>query len=124
MKAWSWVGGDLYSAPDTTRKRRVEVQHHPGEVRIFEDGALIASHPVLKGKNQRRVEPKQVFRKVVGGFRTKNLQKQKSQAGFRGRSRENLLGVGSARSSRGGADKRDFGCAKRRRPLKPWRVPG
>ncbi|MCP4382056.1 MAG: IS21 family transposase, partial [Hyphomicrobiales bacterium] len=29
----------------------------PDEVRIFEDGTLIASHPVLEGKNQRRVDP-------------------------------------------------------------------
>jgi hypothetical protein len=27
-------------------------------VRIFEDGVLIAAHPVLEGKNQRRVDPR------------------------------------------------------------------
>jgi hypothetical protein len=43
--------------PDTTRRRLVEVQSHPGEVRIFEDRVLIAVHPVLEGKNQRRVDP-------------------------------------------------------------------
>ena len=51
------VGGNLYSVPDTTRKRVVEVQNHPREVRIFEEGTLIARHPVLEGKNQRRVDP-------------------------------------------------------------------
>lgn len=51
------VGGNQYSVPDTTRRRLVEVQNHPAEVRIFEDGRLIASHPVLEGKNQRRVDP-------------------------------------------------------------------
>ncbi len=51
------VGGNLYSVPDATRKRVVEVQNHPQEVRIFEDGLLIAAHPVLEGKNQRRVDP-------------------------------------------------------------------
>lgn len=51
------VGGNLYSVPDTTKKRRVEVQNLPNEVRIFEDGVLIASHPVLDGRNQRRVDP-------------------------------------------------------------------
>ena len=51
------VGGNLYSVPDTARKRVLEVQNHPSEVRIFEDGALIAAHPVLEGKNQRRVDP-------------------------------------------------------------------
>ena len=51
------VGGNLYSVPDATRKRVLEVQNHPSEVRIFEDGALIAAHPVLEGRNQRRVDP-------------------------------------------------------------------
>jgi hypothetical protein len=51
------VGGNQYSVPDTTRRRIVEVQNHPAEVRIFEDGQLIARHPVLEGKNQRRVDP-------------------------------------------------------------------
>ena len=32
-------------------------RNHPSEVRIFEDGALIAAHRVLEGKNQRRVDP-------------------------------------------------------------------
>ena len=51
------VGGNLYSVPDATRKRVVEVQSHPKEVRIFEDGRLIAAHPLLEGRNQRRVDP-------------------------------------------------------------------
>ena len=52
------VGGNLYSVPDTTRKRVVEVQNHPAEVHIFEDGHLIACHPVLEGRHQRRVDPR------------------------------------------------------------------
>jgi hypothetical protein len=51
------VGGNLYSVPDATRKRVVEVQSHPKEVRIFEHGALIAAHPLLEGRNQRRIDP-------------------------------------------------------------------
>ena len=51
------VGGNLYSVPDTTRKRLLDVQSHPKEIRIFEDGALIAVHPVLDGKHRRRVDP-------------------------------------------------------------------
>jgi hypothetical protein len=51
------VGGNFYSVPDSTRRRTVDVQHHPKEIRIFEDGRLIASHPVLEGKKQRRVDP-------------------------------------------------------------------
>ena len=51
------VGGNLYSVPDTARKRVLEVQHHAAEIRIFEDGARIARHPVLEGKGLRRVDP-------------------------------------------------------------------
>ena len=51
------VGGNLYSVPDTTRKRVLEVQSHPSEIRIFEEGQLIARHPVLEGRNLRRVDP-------------------------------------------------------------------
>jgi transposase len=51
------VAGNLYSVPDYTRRRIVEVQQHPMDIRIFEDGLLIARHPVLEGKKERRIEP-------------------------------------------------------------------
>ena len=51
------VGGNYYSVPDTTRKRTLEVQNQTNEIRIFEDGVEIARHPVLEGKNLRRVDP-------------------------------------------------------------------
>ena len=51
------VGGNLYSVPDAVRKRALEVQIHAGQLRIIEDGALVAVHPVLEGKNQRRLDP-------------------------------------------------------------------
>jgi hypothetical protein len=51
------VGGNLYSVPDATRKRIVDVHTLANEVRIFEDGMLIAAHPVLEGRHQRRVAP-------------------------------------------------------------------
>ena len=51
------VGGNFYSVPDTTRRRTLEVQHHAQELRIFEDGQLIARHPVLEGKACRQVDP-------------------------------------------------------------------
>lgn len=51
------VGGNHYSVPETTRKRTVEVQNHVDEIRIFEDGICIARHPVLEGRNRRRVDP-------------------------------------------------------------------
>ena len=37
--------------------RTVDVQQHPLEIRIFEEGRLIARHPVLTGKRQRRIDP-------------------------------------------------------------------
>jgi Mu transposase, C-terminal domain/Integrase core domain len=60
------VGGNLYSVPDATRKRVVEVHTLADEIRIFEDGTLIATHPVLEGRGRRRVAPgHRKFRVVV-----------------------------------------------------------
>jgi transposase len=49
------VGGNLYSVPDGTRRRIVEVQLTAAEVQVLEDGRLVASHPVLEGRGQRRI---------------------------------------------------------------------
>jgi transposase len=49
------VDGNLYSVPDGTRRRVVEVQTLADELRIFEDGRLIAAHPLLAGRGQRRL---------------------------------------------------------------------
>jgi len=51
------VGGNTYSVPDATRSRTVEVHSLADEVRIFENGTLIAAHPVLEGRKQRRIHP-------------------------------------------------------------------
>jgi len=51
------IGGNLYSVPDATRKRIVEVHTLADEIRIFEDGNMIAAHPVLEGRSQRRIAP-------------------------------------------------------------------
>jgi transposase len=51
------VGGNFYSVPDATRRRVVEVHTLANEIRIFEEGELIAAHPVLEGRHQRRVAP-------------------------------------------------------------------
>ncbi len=51
------VGGNLYSVPDATRKRVVEVHSLADEIHIFEAGRLIAVHPVLEGRHQRRLAP-------------------------------------------------------------------
>ncbi len=52
------IGGNRYSVPDTVRSRVLEVQHHAQEVRIFEQGELIARHAILEGRNERRVDPR------------------------------------------------------------------
>lgn len=51
------VGGNSYSVPDATRSRLVEVHSLAHELRIFENGTLVAVHPVLEGRQQRRVHP-------------------------------------------------------------------
>ncbi|HUV36632.1 MAG TPA: IS21 family transposase [Patescibacteria group bacterium] len=49
------VDGNLYSVPDTTKRRVVEVQVTATEVSILEEGQLVAVHPVLEGSGKRRV---------------------------------------------------------------------
>jgi transposase len=49
------VAGNLYSVPDSTRRRAVEVQATADTVIILEDGAPIATHPVLEGRGRRRI---------------------------------------------------------------------
>src|SRR3954471_342171 len=51
------VAGNLYSVPDSTRRRTVEVQITAGAINILEDGTLIASHPAQEGRGQRRIAP-------------------------------------------------------------------
>ena len=51
------VGGNFYSVPDTTRRRVLDVHVFADAIRIFEDGALIASHPPLEGRGQKRLDP-------------------------------------------------------------------
>jgi transposase len=49
------LGGNLYSVPNATRRRVVEVHSTASEVRILEDGQIVATHPVLEGRGQRRI---------------------------------------------------------------------
>lgn len=51
------VGGNLYSVPDTTRRRVLDVHVLADEIGIFEAGVLIASHAPLEGRDQRRLDP-------------------------------------------------------------------
>jgi transposase len=47
------IDGNLYSVPNTTRRRIVEVHSMAHELRILEKGRLIAVHPMLEGRGQR-----------------------------------------------------------------------
>lgn len=49
------VGGNYYSVPDGTRKRILDVETTPDTIRIFEDGALIATHARLEGRRERSI---------------------------------------------------------------------
>jgi len=49
------VDGNLYSVPNSVRRRIVEVHNTANEVRILESGQVIAVHPVLDGRGQRRI---------------------------------------------------------------------
>ena len=51
------VNGNPDSVSDTTRKRVARVQNYTDEIRIFEIEVLVARHPILEGKNQRRTDP-------------------------------------------------------------------
>jgi transposase len=51
------VGGNLYSVPDTTRRRVFDVHVLADEIRIFEDDALVASHAPLEGRGDKRLDP-------------------------------------------------------------------
>jgi transposase len=50
------VGGNTYSVPDRTR-RLVEVHQLPDQIRILDQGQLVAVHAVLEGRRQSRVDP-------------------------------------------------------------------
>jgi hypothetical protein len=50
------IGGNYYSVPDRTR-RVVEVHQLPDQIRILDQGRIVATHPVLEGRRQSRVDP-------------------------------------------------------------------
>jgi hypothetical protein len=61
------VGGNLYSVPDTTRRRVFDVHVLADEIRIFEDGTLVATHAPLEGRGEKRLDPS--HRKPVNSCR-------------------------------------------------------
>jgi hypothetical protein len=68
------VGNNLYSVPDSTRRRPVEVHQLPDEIQIFEDGRLIAAHAILEGSNRRVVAPGHRFLFTPGNEARKFIQ--------------------------------------------------
>jgi transposase len=54
---WVSVGSNLYSVPDGTRRRVLDVEITPNQVRILEDARLIAVHALLHGRRQRSLLP-------------------------------------------------------------------
>jgi hypothetical protein len=61
------VGGNLYSVPDTTRRRILDIHVFADEICIFENGVLIATHVPLEGRDQKHVDPE--HRKIVSPSR-------------------------------------------------------
>jgi hypothetical protein len=57
------VGGNLYSVPDTTRRRVLDVHVLADAIQIFEDGMLVATHMPLEGRDQKRLDP--AHRKIL-----------------------------------------------------------
>jgi hypothetical protein len=51
------VGGNLYSVPDTTRRRILDVHVFADEICIFENGVLVATHAPLEGRDHKHVDP-------------------------------------------------------------------
>ena len=60
------VDGNLYSVPDGTRRRVVEVQALADELRIYEEGRLIAVHEPRIGRGQRALAAGHRRRPPVG----------------------------------------------------------
>jgi transposase len=57
------VGGNLYSVPDTTSRRVLDVHVLADAIQIFEDGMLVATHMPLEGRDQKRLDP--AHRKIL-----------------------------------------------------------
>jgi len=51
------IGGNLYSVPDTTRRRILDVHVFADEICLFENGSLVGAHVPLEGRDQTRIDP-------------------------------------------------------------------
>jgi Mu transposase, C-terminal domain len=57
------IGGNLYSVPDTTRRRVLDVHVLADAIQIFEEGMLVATHIPLEGRDQKHLDP--AHRKIL-----------------------------------------------------------
>jgi transposase len=100
------IGGNLYSVPDTTRRRVFDVHVLADAIRIFEDGALVACHAPLEGRGQKRLDPS--HRKLASPYRRRPSEPEPAilaRAGDRAvrRSLDFYEAVGRRLAARGGA---------------------
>jgi transposase len=51
------IAGNLYSVPDTTRRRILDIHVFADQIRIFENATLVAVHAPLEGRDKTRVDP-------------------------------------------------------------------
>lgn len=49
------VDGNLYSIPDTTKTRQVQIERTATELRILHENIVIANHPLISGRGERVV---------------------------------------------------------------------
>ena len=54
-----------YSVPDTTSRRSFDVLVLAEEIRIFEDGAVVAIHAPLEGRGEKRLDPLSQARRLM-----------------------------------------------------------
>ena len=77
------VGGNLYSVPETARRRVLEVQCLADEIRILEAGAVIARHVALEGRGQSVVDPAHRTARPAETRRAAQLEELAPRAGER-----------------------------------------
>jgi hypothetical protein len=98
------IGGNLYSVPDTTR-RRVFVHVLADAIRIFEHGALVACHAPLEGRGQKRLDPSATVR--AGELSMRDRRRERGWAPVRSdavrRSLDFYEAVGRRLAAQGGA---------------------